>query len=259
MFMIFRERGFTLVEIVAAMVIFLVILAIVFGVYFQATKFVTRFSAKDDVLQAMNIFSSALDVYIRGASNVFKYENDHYKSWDDWNKDETLDSIAFCSMYLNEGGEPENAAVRIFMEDVKDRNGRLLGFKDILNGGKCTPLRRIVVEVKELNSSTQCMTKAEDWEGFNWLGAKKIVFKPTLTDIQNSFSYVSFDFHRYELRDGNNIVQKWPILQIKATFGVLKDIYLYNDGACDERVSGFFMDIYPYRQIFTIYGANVSK
>ncbi len=255
-----KERGFTLVEIMAAMAIFLVVLAVVFGIYLQANRFIAMFSAKDDIFHSMNIFARQVSGYLEGASKVFSKIDGTYEDWTTWGSDTEINNIVFCTKYIDEDALEHNAVVRVFNEPVKD-SGAQLYFKDQTQGGQCLPLQRTVIQVKEIPTNT-CYTDAGEFQKVEsssnfWQGAKSIMFVPRLVDARNSFSYISFQFQWYSLEVGDGKTMKWPNLRMKSVFGVLRNIY--DDSSCTHRVRGYAVNVYPYVQVFTVYGRNIER
>ncbi len=253
-----KEYGFTLVEIMAALAIFLVVVAIVLGIYVQATKYMAYFAAKDDILNSMNNFSYQISKYIDGAAAIFAKVGDTYVPW------ETMDDVdfsnpdvgvAFFTKRLKSDGKPESDYVYIYNEKIKDKNGRQLWFLDATDNNKCKPLTRIVVVIKETSTDTK-VPNADDMVTVDWSNGRKIVFRPSIVDARDAFSYMKFYYYRYEINQGQQTMV-WKELRMKSIFGVLR--YIYDDSSCTHRVRGYAVNVYPYTQVFNVYGRNMER
>ncbi len=253
-----RQRGFTLVEMMVVITILLIVVAIVFEVYVKAVQYNAYFAAKDDMLTSMNMFASQVNKYTDGAGAIYTIVGSEPIPMINWSDSETLDNVAFCTMRLDSDGSDVTDIVYIYNEPVKV-DGKQLYFADKTDGDKCKPLMRIVVKIENIpeenckNADSYIREAIEN----NWAGAKVLVFKPTLVDARNSFSYMYFYYTKYYINPSTSETITWPSLTMRSVFGVLRNIY--DDSGCTHRVTGYAVDVYPYEQTFNIYGRNIEK
>ncbi len=251
------EKGFTLVELMVVIAIFLLLLAIILQVYVKASQFITYFSAKDDILAAMNLFATQLNKYTDGAAEIFTVnKNGVLIPMSNWPDTATLQNIAFCTERLEYDGSPRNNIVYIYNESVME-NGKQLYFRDKLHGNVCKPLMRVVVKVVDASGCENAETDIQYEMENNWVDGKEIIFKPKITDARNSFSYMYIEYRKFYINPSVDETITWPSIRLYSIFGVLHNIY--DDNVCTHKVRGYGVDVYPYEQDFNIYGRNIER
>ena len=254
------EKGFTLVELMVVIAVFLVLLALILQVYVKASQFITYFSAKDDMLAAMNLFATQLNKYTDGAADIYMVKKVGGKTtlvpMDNWPDTATLENIAFCTERLDYDGTERNNILYIYNEPVEE-NGKPLYFKDKLHDNVCTPLMRVVVKVAEVGGCDNAESDIQYEIDNGWPDGKEIIFKPKITDAKNSFSYMYIHYRKFYINPSVEDTITWPSIRLYSIFGVLHSIY--DDNNCTHKVRGYGVDMYPYEQDFNIYGRNMER
>ncbi len=253
-----RERGFTLVEMMVSLAIFLIIVASVFGLYIGATKYSAFMQAKTDILSTVGYIYDVYRPYFYGASTVYDPQNLALGDIFNLPNKMELQSVEFYTRVLDKDGvTPEDAWVLITSTTtgyyIKEYNSST-------NTWDCVPQRRVIVYRKFADTSfggsdidERTPPTFQDWRDWEAAGdVQKQVITPVVGKL-NGLSTVKIIYTPYSVNaSGVNI--KWRKVQVVFTVGIRKEIY--SDDTCTSVASRYPVGLYPYTVVLSITSLN---
>jgi len=253
-----RQRGFSLIELMVSLTIFLIVIAGVFGLYIGATKYSAFMQAKTDILTTLGYIYDVYRPYFYGASSV--YDPNNISIGDIFNIPSAMDlqSVEFYTKVLdNDGITKQDAWVLI----TSTTTGYYVKMYDEKSGfWKCVPQKRVIIYRKFADTSfggsgidEKTPPTFQDW--LNWESAGEVE-KQIITPIvgkENGLSEVKIQYTPYSV-DVNGVGLRWRKVHVIFTVGISKEIY--SDDTCTHVVSRYPVSLYPYTVVLSITSLN---
>ena len=240
-----EERGFTLVEIMVALAIFLIILGVVFELYIFTTKFVTYMQAKSAILDSVSSIYDIYRPYFYGAYLVKDPSRLELGEVYDYSKPESFESIEFLTKIQGETSESQDVWFLI----TTTTTGRYI--IDPIDNTTCIPQTKVIILRKFYDMGETPTITPDMGQWYAWLksGDAKISSILPLMGGANTFSQLSIQFDPYSVGANGGSV-KWYKLHVTVTVGIRQ--YVYSDPNCQHVYDKFPVSLYPYSIVFSL-------
>ncbi len=252
------ERGFSLIELMVSMAIFLIIVASVLGIYISANKYITFMEAKSQILNSVSNIYNIYRPYFYGASKI--YDPQHIYLGDIFTSANTatFSSIEFFSRVKQVGDDGSEQYVDAWVLVTSTQTGFYVK-KKVDGHTICVPEKRVVIYRKIADTTFGSDISETDPPDMNkwrdWLRngeVKRQVISPNIGGI-NGLSELLIKYDPYSVNlSGFDI--KWRKIHVVITVGVREEVY--SDSECTQLYHKYPVSLYPYTVVLSLTSVN---
>jgi prepilin-type N-terminal cleavage/methylation domain-containing protein len=246
-----NEKGYTLVELMVAIAIFGLILAIVFELFYKVNYGIVVFRSRNEMLNQQLYIQRALSPYVFGTVHIFDVDNIEKGPLYNWTKQAVLNRFEFSAL-TKENGVAKGHWIYVENKVFPDTYIKT-------EDGSCVPRTYVVIYIRDGGVDiVDTVPSLDDWQ--KWIAdgtAREYKYFPKGT-VSNEYGYSSltllYGIHSIE---ADNFLYKWNLSFLVFTVGVADKIY--GDSACTTVIRNFPFNLRPYSIILPMSFDNMLR